>query len=67
MDFAWEAVKAYSAIDKNQPGAFEMDEIKIPIETDPEKGLEFWQRWLIEGLAQAQELAQQTMIGNINP
>jgi hypothetical protein len=60
-DFAFEAVTAYTIIDRNPPGAvFNKEENIIPIEFDFQKRLEFWQWWLTEAIPQAWELAQQS-------
>lgn len=43
MDYASEAVRAYTAIDKNLPGTVDRGKIRIPIDFDAQKRLEFWE------------------------
>jgi hypothetical protein len=63
-DFARLAVKAYTAVDDNEPGAWgdstfsnvSYKPLKYPIKTR----LEFWEWWLTEAIPQAWQLAQET-------
>ncbi len=56
-DFASEALKGYSAIDKNPPGEGFAEEM---VEFDPQRRLEFWEWWLTEAIPQAWNLAHKT-------
>lgn len=56
LDFAAEAVKAYSAIDPNPPGKHSYPR-RLPIVFDKDKRLEFWEWWLTEAISQAWKLA----------
>jgi hypothetical protein len=59
-DFALSAMKAYTVIDENKPGAWASTKIKpLPFKVDNQKKLEFWQWWLTEAIPQAWEMANQ--------
>jgi len=58
-DFASLALRAYSAIDNNPPGAWFREKIGTPIEFDSQKRLEFWEWWLTEAIPQAWDLAHE--------
>jgi Immunity protein Imm5 len=59
-DFAFEAVKAYTAVDKNYESVPLLRNRSSLIKFDPEKRLEFWTWWLTEAIPQAWELAHTT-------